>query len=140
MQEIRDHKDRHLNAGISIEADDPGRYGVSTFYTIRIDAGRTDSPLVVCLPFHEPWTTDREARGISDESLLAVLIDRLRGCQLGPLANSATGRALSHLQRALHALKQRPAMAVPPPEANGKRVDNGADSQAIDDSTTDDTA
>lgn len=109
MPEVYDHRDRGANAAITIEADDARQYGVSSFYSIKVHDGSA-APLVVCIPFQERWNGQSELRGVTEEALFAVLIDRLRGIQIGPLANPETNRALVYAQRALHAMKQRPRL------------------------------
>jgi hypothetical protein len=106
MHEVFDHRDRGANAAISIEADDARHYGVSSFYSIKVE-GVAEEPLIICLPFQERWSGKPELRGVTEEALFAVLIDRLRSVQMGPLANPETNRALVYTQRALQALKQR---------------------------------
>jgi hypothetical protein len=109
MHEVYDHRDRGVNAAITIEADDARQFGVSSFYSIKVEDGSA-APLVVCIPIQERWNGKSELRGVTEEALFAVLIDRLRAIQMGPLANPETNRALVYAQRALHALKQRPRL------------------------------
>ncbi|MCC7421126.1 MAG: hypothetical protein IT428_12660 [Planctomycetaceae bacterium] len=109
MHEVYDHRDRGVNAAITIEADDARQFGVSSFYSVKVEDGSA-APLVVCIPFQERWDGNSALRGVTEEALCAVLIDRLRSIQMGPLANTETNRALVYTQKALHALKQRPRL------------------------------
>lgn len=45
--------------------------------------------------------------GVTDEALLAILIDRLAGFQSGKFPHAANAKALDHLNQALEALKNR---------------------------------
>lgn len=45
--------------------------------------------------------------GITQEALLAVVIDRLRSFQAGPFASEYNQEALVHTEQALHALQRR---------------------------------
>lgn len=45
--------------------------------------------------------------GVTQESLLAIIIDRLKSFQSGPFACEANAFALSHCKSALHELQKR---------------------------------
>lgn len=122
---ITDHKLNGLNEALRVTAlDEPGKGGANFLYLID-RAGAPDSQ--VQLKFQEgPIKTEEDYNGITNEALLAVVIDRMRGFQglfVKPKA-SETGdpgidnpqrvfackenaMALTHLEEALMWLQKR---------------------------------
>lgn len=103
---VTDHKDGlGLNDLIEISADerDQGNGNSSHEYNLRLD-GR----LVGELHFqHGPRLALGSLPGLTDESILAVAIDRLRGFQSGPYACRENAIALTKIEEALHWLQAR---------------------------------
>lgn len=111
-REIHDHKVNGLNEALAITADEPGSGGASHRYDVL---GRAEhipgfGPRVfgVNLRFQNgPIKELRDCNGITNEALLAVLIDRMRGFQSGPFACRENAIALTHLEEALMWLQKR---------------------------------
>lgn len=87
MRTITDHKLNGLNEAIKITAlDQPGPGGANHDY--RISYGTTDGSLpfissVKEIRFQNGPINEAGVNGISNEALLAILIDRMRGFQHG---------------------------------------------------------
>lgn len=117
---LTDHRVNGLNEAIRITAlGDPGVGGANFFYLLD-RVGQTDSQ--VQLKFQEgPIKTPEDYNGITNEALLAVVIDRMRGFQgvvnkpfplgdgtLPPtFACKENACALTHLEEALMWLQKR---------------------------------
>ena len=114
MRELTAHAINPCNKALRIVADDgPGPGGASHSYEI-IDASTenqsSDGGLCFAvLDFQNgPVGADGEGvKGITNESLLAVLIDRLQGFQAGPYACDENAHALGHAHNCLAALHER---------------------------------
>ena len=108
MRHIHDHKVNGLNEALTITAlDQPGPGGANHKY--RIEGYQNDEPadrwpFGVRKPFasvliefqNGPIGSPADMNGISNEALLAVVIDRMRGFQhqrLGELTHPAQGEA-----------------------------------------------
>lgn len=122
MRELHDHKLTGLNEAISIRAtDQPGPGGANHSYTI--DWGKPDPVTNLGfgqkILFQNGPIKEAGVNGISNEALLAIVIDRLRGFQYqrteldefknvpGPFACRENAIALTHLEDAMHWLKHR---------------------------------
>jgi len=85
MRKLHDHKVNGLNEAIEITADGPGPGGASHNYTLFIPDSVPTKPGVTVhtvLSFQNgPIATPQDFNGITNEALLAVLIDRMRGFQ-----------------------------------------------------------
>ena len=85
--------------------DEPGEGGACHNYMVSWNGGSE-----CCLiNFQNGPIKERGVNGISHESLLAILIDRLNGFQGGEHACEENRIALGHMEKALYALKQRTA-------------------------------
>jgi hypothetical protein len=89
-----------LNDNISIVGFDVGAGGANTSYTVHAGEHPTN------LTFHTGNPADG-VKGISNEALLAVLIDRLEGFQSGRFASRQNETILGHLRNALSAMDKR---------------------------------
>lgn len=101
MRFVSDHKIDGYAPDIQIETDDRGPGGASHFYILRW--GQEENILL----FQRGPVKEAARNGVSDEAVLAVLIDRLQGFQQGEFANDFNQAALDHLQHALAYLKER---------------------------------
>lgn len=104
---LTDHKVNVLNEAISISVDDlPGAGGANHEYTIQGAPDCTD-----IRPFHISFQNgpikEVGVNGVSNEALLAVVIDRLRGFQSGPFACRDNDQALARLEEGLAWLQKR---------------------------------
>ena len=112
MREITSHQINECNQAIAIQADDPDpkNGNASHDYTITIhhpgspDLAATTSTLV---RFQHGPIKEVGTNGITQEVLLAILIDRLEGFQSGPYACPENADALEHLRRATERLHDR---------------------------------
>ena len=110
VREITSHQVNTLNVGLCIKADAPGSGNASHFYTIESQELREASqPPSVMLPvrFQDGPIGEVGVNGISNEALLAIVEDRLKGFQGGPYACRENAIALTKIQEAMHWLHHR---------------------------------
>ncbi len=107
MSEVFDHKLSAANNEISIVKDEPGPGGASHDYHLSWDTGggyiqsqriKFQTGAIKEVGRNSP---------VTDEALLAICIDRLRGFQSGPFACRENAIALTNLETGLLWLKQR---------------------------------
>lgn len=110
MRGVTEHKGNWVNSGLRVVAEPPrsDEHGVSDSYEISLidpASGCKD-----CAWLHILFQTGDASRegfnGITDESLLAVVCDRLRCMQSGPLQTAAKADALRHVEMALASLRR----------------------------------
>ena len=99
---IQDHFDGHgLNDDLAIDCDPRDRLSggnASHRYTVSLD-GET----VADIRFqHGPRHVEKSVAGVTNEAIIAVVIDRLRGFQDGPYRCRENAIALTKLEEALH--------------------------------------
>lgn len=112
MREIFDHKSGLTNDpsdAIRVFAkDDPGPGNACHEYEVTLDVGLTAEPMLVAgATFQKGPLKENSFNGCSNESVLAIVIDRLKGFQAGPFACRENAIALTHLQDAMHWLHAR---------------------------------
>lgn len=103
-REINTHHDGHgLNESITITADGPGPGGASHNYVMKIGED------VVChLQFQNgPRNVEGSIPGVTEQALMAVLIDRMKSFQAGPFSCRENAIVLTHLETALLWSKER---------------------------------
>lgn len=104
MRELDLHKTNECNEAIEITANERNpRDGMSHHYVLR-------GPAIVgtvALDFQHGAIKEVGVNGITNEALLAVLIDRLVGAQSGPYRCDDNQYALNALRVALGHLKAR---------------------------------
>lgn len=106
MREITDHKCNPANDRIMIHAtDDPGAGGANHHYSIVDDS--EDGVVDTAIEFQNGPINEAGVNGVTQEILLAIVIDRLRSFQAGPFACPENADALAHATEALEALKSR---------------------------------
>jgi hypothetical protein len=112
MRKLTDHKLNGLNESLEINVlDEPGHGGACHRYhidgpiqkvgQIQAPAFRTD------IRFQNGPVLEAGVNGISQEALLAVVIDRLRSFQAGPYACRENALALTKCEEALMWLQKR---------------------------------
>ncbi|WP_436643396.1 hypothetical protein [Microbaculum sp. FT89] len=84
-----------------VSKDDPGPGGAHHAYVIAW--GKGELPIT----FQFGHTLESGHNGVTDEALLAVIVDRLRSFQAGPLACRENEIALTKIEEALHWLHHR---------------------------------
>ena len=108
MHTIHQHETNACNEAITIEADerDPKYGNASHIYDLtwlaQDGSGEHTEIRFQCGPIKEVGVN-----GITNEALLAVLIDRMEGFQSSPFACTENAVALTHLDAALEAFKSR---------------------------------
>ena len=109
MRIITDHKLNGLNDAIEITAiDDPGPGGANHNYCVVLHPpGRPSFHIGQVVFQNGPIATPADMNGLTNEALLAVLIDRMRGFQSGQFKCRENAIALTHLEDALHWLQHR---------------------------------
>lgn len=111
MREITSHKVNGLNEVLRIEVlDEPGPGNACHLYGINSDEPRNAAnPPAVTLPirFQNGPIAEAGVNGISNEALLAIVEDRLKGFQSGQYASRENAIALTHVQDAMHWLHHR---------------------------------
>lgn len=110
---IEDHKLNGLNEALELlVVDKPGPGGAchEYFVTLHENADRSsmDPRKVICeIIFQKGPVKEAGFNGLTNEVLLAVVIDRLRGFQSGPFASKDNEMALTACCAALDALQRR---------------------------------
>jgi hypothetical protein len=107
---VTDHIVNGLNESLEIAVcDSPGQGGASHHYQIRGIQGPLDHHPVqtVDINFQNGPIKETGINGISQEALLAVVIDRLRSFQAGPFACRDNAVALTKLEEATMWLHKR---------------------------------
>lgn len=110
MREIHSHKVNGLNECIVVEAiDGPGSGGASHEYRISGVKGPLDHHPIptIDIRFQNGPLNEVGANGITNEALLAVVIDRLQCFQKGPFACRENALALTKLEESMHWLHHR---------------------------------
>ena len=108
-RELTSHKVNGLNESLQIEVlDEPGQGNACHKYRIAVSSGTEVSKAVCCeVDFQNGPIAEYGVNGISNESLLAVVEDRLKSFQSGPFSCRENAIALTHLQEAMHWLHHR---------------------------------
>lgn len=96
-----------LNEAIEIRVmDSPGAGGANHFYSLRVHYSE-DAAFDYSIRFQKGGIQEAGVNGVSNEALLAVVIDRLRSFQAGPFPSRENALALTKLQEAMMWLHQR---------------------------------
>lgn len=104
MREIRDHRVNACNEAITLHSGETDESGATSRY--RIAYKRDNGIDQVNLRFHTGPVADG-VNGITNEALLAILADRLRGFQGGPFACQENADALAAIETAQARLGDR---------------------------------
>ncbi len=112
MRQLTDHitPTNALNEALRITVlDQPGQGGACHAYAIELADGIVPSAEfpVTTIHFQNGPIKENGVNGISQEALLAILIDRLRGFQSGQFACDDNAKALALLEDALGYLHKR---------------------------------
>lgn len=105
MRKITDHRVNGLNENIIISVlDGPGSGGANHEYSIEVPA----AGLIQTIRFQKGPIKEAGINGLSNEALMAVVIDRLRGFQsCEKFRNRETAIALTKLEESLLWLNKR---------------------------------
>ena len=109
MRELTSHKVNGLNEALTIGVhDEPGSGGACHEYRISYDDSQSDTPCEPCsINFQNGPIQEFGVNGISNEALLAIVEDRLRGFQSGEYACRENEVALYKIQEAMMWLQKR---------------------------------
>lgn len=110
MRNLTSHMVNGLNEVLCIDVfDEPIQANACSKYRIRGLEGPLDHHPIptVDLFFQNGPIAENGYNGISNEALLAVVEDRLKGFQSGQFACRENALALTHLQEAMHWLHHR---------------------------------
>jgi len=110
MRRLTSHKVNGLNECIEIEVqDERGDGGANHLYQIRGVQGPLDHHPIptIDIRFQNGPLQEVGANGISNEALLAVVIDRMRGFESGQFACRENALALNKLEEAMMWLQKR---------------------------------
>lgn len=106
MRTITEHVVNPANDKLAIAAlDEPGQGGANHEYHI---SGGSSGLLDLCeISFQNGPIAEHGVNGVTQEALLAIVIDRLRGFQNGPFRCRENAIALTHCEDALMWLQKR---------------------------------
>jgi hypothetical protein len=110
MRELTSHRTNALNDCIVVEAlDEPSNGGASHEYRIRGLKGplKNDPIPTIVIRFQKGPIQEVGVNGISEESLLAILMDRLEGFQSDPYKCLSNELSLHYLRQAMWHLGAR---------------------------------
>jgi len=107
MRTINTHKVNPANDLLTIEVlDERGAGGANHEYRIKGPV-ELDHQVGVNISFQNGPINERGVNGVTQEALLAVVIDRLRAFQAGPFSCRENALALTKLEEAQHWLLHR---------------------------------
>jgi hypothetical protein len=109
MPTINDHKTNECNEAITITCDErnPNNGNASHHYQMTIEPGDGKPSFVVSIGFQDGPIKEVGVNGVTNEALLAILIDRMRGFQAGQYASRDNAVALTKMEEALMWLHKR---------------------------------
>lgn len=107
MRQITSHKLNGLNEALEISArDDAGPGGANHLYHIAFPTGDGTAASQI-VAFQKGPIGESGVNGVSNEALLAIVIDRLQGFQQGDYRCRENAIALTKLEEAMHWLQHR---------------------------------
>lgn len=102
MREITSHIVNPANDTLKVTVlDEPGAGGANHLYEV------TGGTAYCSVVFQNGAITEHGVNGVTQEVLLAIVIDRLQSFQKGPFSSRENALALTHLQEAQHWLFAR---------------------------------
>lgn len=103
MRTIEEHRVNAANDKISLNVvDEPGAGGANHEYDAVLPDGKTTR-----ISFQNGPINEAGVNGITQEVLLAIVVDRLRSFQKGPFACRENALALTKIEEAQHWLHSR---------------------------------
>lgn len=107
MRTVDYHKINPANDLLDIAVvDAPGHGGASHVYEVQ-HVATAGVPPMLTISFQNGPIGEHGVNGVTQEILLAVVIDRLRSFQAGPFSSRENALALTKCEEALHWLQQR---------------------------------
>lgn len=105
MRTVDYHKINPTNDTLDIDVfDEPGAGGANHVYHV---AQKNTAPAMLKVSFQNGPIGEVGVNGVTQEVLLAIVIDRLRSFQSGPFSCRENALALTKCEEALHWLQQR---------------------------------
>ena len=119
MREITSHKSNALNEALRVGSiDEAGPGGANHEYLVKMPDDATlhqyaiDDGKSLLIPFQKGPITEKGVNGVSNELLIAIVIDRLQCFQSGDYKCRENAIALTHLEDAMHWLQHRTRQRV----------------------------
>jgi hypothetical protein len=107
MREIEDHLIAESSA-VEVMADDkPDSTGAIGRYVATVTTPEGKEILSQAITFQNGPRREVGSNGISEESLMAIVLDRLRSYQETPFVSADTAEAIRHLESSLTCLQRR---------------------------------
>lgn len=106
MRQVTEHVGNPVNDKIVITAIDVGPGGAPNLYSVTVPNG---NPIRTYLNFQNGPINEVGINGLTNEVLLAVVMDRLRCYQAGPFRCGENQAALMHITEGLAQLHSRTA-------------------------------
>ncbi len=109
MRQLTDHivsGDQAIQLTITV-TDEPGAGGANHKYSIRWKNERDETEPHCFIGFQNGPIKEAGVNGITQEALLAIVIDRLRSFQSGPFSCRENAIALTHCEESLMWLQRR---------------------------------
>lgn len=106
MRTVDYHKINPANDLINVVVVDPPGHGGASHEYHAVHGGVEIAPLAV-IKFQNGPIAEHGINGVTQEILLAIVIDRLRSFQSGPFSSRENALALTKCEEALHWLQQR---------------------------------
>lgn len=112
MRELTDHVVPGDSANYQLTitvTDEPGAGGANHAYSIEWDTPDNEYSTIdqVFIGFQNGPIKESGVNGVTQEALLAIVIDRLRSFQAGPFSCRENAIALTHVEEALMWLQRR---------------------------------
>ncbi|BDR10692.1 ABC transporter ATPase [Comamonas thiooxydans] len=105
---ITDHVVNPVNDKLVVEAiDEPGVGGAHHVYQVRGYHAKGADETATVIRFQNGPINEVGVNGLTQEALLAVVVDRLRSFQSGPFSCRENALALTKIEEAMHWLQQR---------------------------------
>lgn len=107
MRTVEYHKINPTNDRLDIVvADEQGHGGANHVYEVH-HTNTAGVPPLMTVSFQNGPIAEHGINGVTQEILLAIVIDRLRSFQAGPFSSRENALALTKCEEALHWLQQR---------------------------------
>lgn len=110
MRELTDYKGSLANDGLDIRVmDEPGAGGANHQYAISTphDPAHNGGGVFCEIDFQNGLVPEVGVNGVTEQALLAVVLDRLRAFQSGPFSSRENAIAITNIEQGLMWLRQR---------------------------------
>lgn len=110
VRTIHGHEGNALNNSIKITSDERNESnGGAHRYSLEVTGDTEHGKHVQYISFQNGPIKEVGHNGVSDEALLAIVIDRMEGFQTGPYRSRYNALAITKLEEAMHWLNARTA-------------------------------